>query len=229
MQSVRADRIVLWISKGETALLPPNVLALRGAGLEIRECADLGSFKKIVPALRAWPRAFIVTADDDVYYPRHWLRDLLRAYDPRFTRIPCHRAHRVALSADGSPRSYRKWKPARPGETSPLVFPTGVGGVLYPPGSLHDDATREDLFGALCPTSDDAWVFWMAQLNGWRFKRVSGMSFVCWPGSQVVALQNRNVAGENDRQIVKLSNQYGFPASAAANWRLTPVTEAHQW
>ena len=231
MQSVRADRVVLWLAAADVGRLPREVLELRDYGLEIRECAELGAFKKQVPALATWPDAFIATADDDVYYPRDWLLQLTRAYDAGRAVIPCHRAHRIALDASGvRPAPYANWRPARPGEASPLVFPTGVGGVLYPPSALHGDALRRDIFQALCPTSDDAWVYWMASRNGWQFKRVSARQFVCWPGSQAVALQNANVAGENDRQILRLCTHYGFGAVKAMMPPDRAATrEAAQW
>src|SRR5579864_6248399 len=66
-QSIKPDHVILWIAHADEARLPPEVLALRALGLEIRSTEDLRSFKKIVPALRDFPDAFIVTADDDVY------------------------------------------------------------------------------------------------------------------------------------------------------------------
>lgn len=231
MQDVRADRVVLWLSAPDAANLPAEVRALGNIGLEIRECAELGAFKKLVPALTSWPRAFIATADDDVYYPHDWLHRLVRAFDAARAEIPCHRAHRIALDADGTrPVRYSDWRPARPGEASPLVFPTGVGGVLYPPSSLHSNATRDDLFRALCPTSDDSWAYWMARRNGWQFKRVSDLPFVCWPGSQAVALQTANVAGDNDRQISRLCARYGLATERSARpFGLTSVSGNTPW
>ena len=48
-------------------------------GLEIRECDNLRSFKKLVPALQTFPNAFIVTADDDLYFAPNWLETLATA------------------------------------------------------------------------------------------------------------------------------------------------------
>jgi hypothetical protein len=48
--------------------------------------------------------------------------------------------------------SYERWKRNISGAVEgPDIFATGVGGVLYPPQSLHLDVLREDLFMALCP------------------------------------------------------------------------------
>jgi len=42
--------------------------------------------------------------------------------------------------------------------SSPMIFPAGVGGALYPPGHLHPDVLDEATFRALCPSTDDAWL-----------------------------------------------------------------------
>ena len=64
-QSVRADRVVLWLDEGDEHLLPPAVTSL---GVETRICPRWRSYKKIIPTLMEWPEAHIVTADDDIYY-----------------------------------------------------------------------------------------------------------------------------------------------------------------
>ena len=38
------------------------------------------------------------------------------------------------------------------------VLAIGVGGVLYPPGSLYHMFGEEDIFMKYCPTADDLWL-----------------------------------------------------------------------
>jgi hypothetical protein len=228
MQDIRPDRVVLWIAHDDLVQLPGDVCALRAAGLEIEPCEDLGSYKKLTPALRRWPDAFIATADDDVYYPRGWLRDLVASYDPAQNIIPCHRAHQIAIDRDGAPRAYAAWRfEAPPRADSALTFPTGVGGVLYPPGALHADTVDARLFTRLAPTSDDAWFYFMARRQGWRFQRISKRRFIAWPRSQASALMHSNVAGANDAQLARLVNTFGFPP--AADRTQQRPEEAHAW
>lgn len=223
-QSVRPDLVVLWVAHQDAASLPSDVLALRRAGLRIERCAELGPHKKLVPARTLWPHAFIATADDDVYYARDWLAELIAAWVPGRREIPCHRAHRVKLTSAGLPASYAHWRfEAPPGPASPLTFPTGVGGVLYPPKSLHPDAGNTTLLEALAPTSDDAWVYWMARRQGWMFRRISRRRFVCWPGTQHVALQNANAPVNNDLQIARLASRFGFPGGVERARRAAPA------
>lgn len=212
-QTVRADATILWLGHGDAALLPPEVLALRARGLEVRETRDLRSFTKVVPALLAVPEAAIATADDDLHYPGDWLEGLVRAARRDAWAVPCWRAHRIVL-ADGRPAPYAawEWNLSRP-ERGPLVFPTGVMGVLYPPGSLHEDAARPDLFGELCPTADDVWLWWMHRMAGRTASKVGARArIVDWPGSQATTLRAANLAGSgNDRAVAAMMSRYGLP------------------
>jgi hypothetical protein len=212
-QTVRADATVLWLGPGDAERLPPEVLALRVHGLEIRDTPDLRSFTKVVPALLAFPEAAIATADDDLPYPGGWLEGLVAAGRGDARAVPCWRAHRMALQ-DGFLRPYAEWdRNLRAPERGPLVFPTGVMGVLYPPGSLHEDATRADLFGDLCPTADDVWLWWMHRMAGHTASKIGGWArIVDWPGSQETALRALNLAGAgNDRAVAAMTARYGLP------------------
>src|SRR5688500_19351966 len=45
-QSIRPDRVILWIAHQDMERLPVAVTSLEDRGLEIRECDDLRSYKK---------------------------------------------------------------------------------------------------------------------------------------------------------------------------------------
>ena len=212
-QSVRPDRIVLWIAHGDMAQLPSTVTDLRTAGLEIVACDDLRSYKKMIPLLQQGETSAIVTADDDIYYWRDWLRQLVEARTPGRLEVVCHRMHRMQLDADGMPIPYNSWEfESANRESSPLNFPTGIGGVLYPSGVFGPEVLNQNAFMALCPRGDDIWFWWMAGANGATFKRVPAHNhFHCWEGSQDVALWKDNVVGKyNDDQIAAMIAAYGF-------------------
>lgn len=214
LQTVRADATVLWLAEGDEAALPSEVLSLRARGLEVRLTRDLRSFKKVVPALAAFPEAAIVTADDDLYFPATWLADLVAAAaDP--LAVPCHRAHRIGLGPTGDPLPYESWAKNVPRpERGPLVFPTGGTGTLFLPGSLHEDAGRAELFMELCPTSDDLWLWWMHRLAGRVAAKIGGpVRILEWPGSQGGNLRSVNLGDDagNDRAVAALVGRYGLP------------------
>ncbi|ANY15961.1 FkbM family methyltransferase [Bordetella pseudohinzii] len=214
-QSVQADRIILWIAETERNLLPPDVLALASQGIDIRYCEDLKSYKKIVPTLCEEPEAFIVTADDDICYPEHWLRDLCAAWSGPEV-IVAWRAHKIALDKSKRPLPYANWEWEFSGSTSPseLLFPTTGAGVLYPPHAFHADIGKVELFTDLCPTADDVWLYWMIRLAR-RTVRVVGprMALKTWTGSQDESLWHQNLLQHgNDAQITKMVARYGFPS-----------------
>ncbi|WP_395647900.1 glycosyltransferase family 2 protein [Terricaulis sp.] len=217
MQSTRPDRIILWVAHADAALLTDDVRALEREGLQIETCEDHRSFKKILPALLSFPNAYVATADDDVYYPPDWLANLVGGLTPHQKDIPALRVHRVTFDGAGAPLPYAEWRHDVPsGPSSPENFPTGVGGALYPPGCLHADVLDSQLFRRLCPTSDDAWLYWMARKQGWCFRKVGPRRvFVSWPGAQDTALQHANLAGGNDVQIANLVAHYGMVAGAS--------------
>lgn len=213
-QRLQADRVVLWIYEDDEAAIPPDVLDLRQHGLEIRTCSDTRSYKKLIPALRAFPEAFVVTADDDIYYPPTWLETLVECVDPARPGIVGTRAHVALMKSDGCPLPYTSWlmetKATNVSAPGQALFLTGIGGVLYPPHSLHPDVEREDLFMRLCPQADDVWLFAMSELAGTPRRRTArAVPLVPWPTSQDVGLFHENVAGSgNDRQLQNVIETY---------------------
>ena len=144
--SVLPDKVVLYLTFsqfGEEGV-PQELVSLAESNpvFEIRDYdRDIRSYRKLIPALRDFPDAVIVTVDDDVHYHRNMLRDLLRLHG----RVPhAVLAHRAKLMRPGKP--YRKWRKyrwyhflRRRLHTGFRNIQTGVGGVLYPPHSLKEE------------------------------------------------------------------------------------------
>jgi protein O-GlcNAc transferase len=212
IQSFSYDRIVLWISYEDEKLLPSSVLDLKEKGLEINFCENLRSFKKIIPALEKYPNAYIVTADDDVFYDRNWLFDLIDNHKVGVKEIIGHRAHFINLNDHNYPLSYSKWGWGK-GLVTPSLnnFLTGIGGILYPPNTLYKDVKNVDLFMELTPKADDVWLYWMARLNNTQIRKASAKKrkFWCWPSTQTTSLLSLNVdEGGNDKQIEAINKKY---------------------
>ena len=175
-QTLKPEKVVLWLSPEEFPQkernLPKALLELKSKGLEIGWTLDLKSYKKLIPSLKAFPGNPIVTADDDILYPCDWLEKLWKTYLEYPECIIAHRIHQFKFSNKGKPAPYNSWAQKICCRT-PLYqnFLTGVGGVLYPPYSLHTDVLNEDLFTKLCPKQDDIWFWAMALLNRTRIKQ----------------------------------------------------------
>jgi hypothetical protein len=212
-QSIKADRTILWIAHDDLGQLPAAVRALERHGLEFHSCDDLRSFKKLVPALEAFPSAFIATADDDIYFPRKWLETLVLGSEEGV--IACHRAHRMRRSPDGRLRPYLEWEfivqDSEARKPSSDIMPTSGAGALYPPNSLDARVVDRNLFQRLVPDGDDLWLCWCARMAGTLFKKVGGkFRMVTWPGTQDSSLWVSNEAGGNDRMIRALVDEFGL-------------------
>lgn len=207
----RADLTVL----GGDAIRGLDYLVRRGLRVTVVE-ENLRSYKKLVYALAEYPGKILVTADDDVCYPRSWLRRLLEKSRQFPGAVVCFRGHRLSLDARGSLIRYGDMMRS---DVSPLatrasfsLMPTGVSGVLYPSGSLADMARDEKRFLELAPTADDVWFKVAAMLRGTQAILVSprNVHFPHVPGSQDDSLFELNVAGgRNDVQLAACFSAYG--------------------
>lgn len=216
-QDVRPDKVVLWLAASQFPRrerdLPRRLLRLRQYGLDIRWTVDVRSFKKLVPTLQAFPEAVIVTADDDVYYPPTWLGGLYEDYLRQPDMIHCNRGNRIEFNAEtGLPEPYNQWglNFLNHEESGKDVLMTGVGGVLYPPHSLHSDVCREDLFMNLARDADDIWFWAMAALQGTPVKVIKDNQNDFDPVFIVNApsLWGSNVHGNNDTVFARLFSHY---------------------
>ncbi|MBA0191909.1 MULTISPECIES: FkbM family methyltransferase [Pectobacterium] len=215
-QSVKPDRLVLWIAESERSLVPNNVLAFRDHGVEIKYCEDIKSYKKIVPTLIEDPNAFIVTADDDLCYKPDWLEKLINAWDGNYKTVVAWRAHKIVLDKHKYPIPYREWvwgDKNISSEKSTLLFPTSGAGTLYPPHCFYRDIINKNIFGRLCVNTDDVWLYWMCRLSGSSFKVVGEqMDLLEWKdNSDNESLWHDNILkGKNDNNIKNMISYYGF-------------------
>jgi hypothetical protein len=211
-QTVKADHTILWIAHSDLPLLPKNITDLQGAGLEIRATGDMKSYKKIIPALDAFPNAFICTADDDIYYWPTWLEELIEGVNLPDRIVTCHRAHEITFDSQGGFKPYNQWvHKTRARVKVKSLFPTSGGGILYPPGVLAHTTEDREAGLSLCPHGDDIWQYWMARRNGAIFKTTRRWhDFILWHGSQKSALWYNNQNG-NDEQIRRMVDRYGYP------------------
>lgn len=171
--SVLPDKIVLYLTFSQfgDGGIPQELqqMAADNPIFEIRNYdRDIRSYRKLIPALRDFPDAVIVTVDDDVAYHKNMLRDLLRLHEQMPDAVL---AHRAKLMKPGLP--YRKWSKYRwysflgkKIHRDYRSIQTGVGGVLYPPHSLKEEMLDVEMFTKLAPTTDDIWFWAAAVANG---------------------------------------------------------------
>lgn len=171
-QTLKPNRIILWLNQElehSPHLIPASLRLLEKRGLEILFTEDIGAAKKLIPALRKFPNDVIITIDDDSLYDIDLIDRLLTAH-LRFPKAVCAgRIDRLVLTKDSKSLSVIYDRADDLYLTSqPLMQPiaVGVGGVLYPPHSLHPDVFNIELMRKLTPKADDLWFKTMELLAG---------------------------------------------------------------
>lgn len=214
-QTYKPDAVILWLAEEQfpqkEAQLPQKLLKLQKNGLTIQWCNDLRSYKKLIPALREYPDATIVTTDDDVYYSRNWLEGLVRAHEQAPRDVCCYRGAKIRFEDGAFVRD-----PVAPGSKYDAVTylhqQTGVGGVLYPPHSLHEEVLKEEVFMEIARTNDDLWFWLMGVLNGTRVRMVGDNSFALYyvGETQLYSLTAINDHGQMlyDQQLEAIFKRY---------------------
>lgn len=169
-QDMLPDRVILWLATEqfpEKKGIPKEVLDLQRFGLEIRWYHDIRSYKKLIPTMREFPDAIIVTVDDDWYYRTDMLRVLLEEHEKHPNEIICHDATCVRFNEEGGLISCGKPKS---GSSSCFNKLLGGSGAIYPPNVLDEQVLDEKLFMEIAPTNDDIWFWAMAVKKGTKIR-----------------------------------------------------------
>ena len=215
-QSVAADHTILWVSEPDYLALTPEILDLQSQGLSIRTYPhNYKSYRKIIPVLEVFSDVYVVTADDDVPYWGTWLEELCVEMKKSQAASVCHRAHRITIDKQSLPLRYSDWEMNLSQVASgPLIFPTGVHGIMYDTSKLDPRVSEHEMFLNLAPSADDVWLYWMVRLaQGVTVKVGKQRRVLEWPGSQVQNLRRDNIqGGGNDFAIRNMIAEFGFPA-----------------
>ena len=218
-QTYKPNKIVLWLSEAEfkNKNLPKLLLTQKKRGLEIKFCTDIRSYTKLIPAIKEYPNASIITLDDDILYEKHLIEGLINEHKKNASAIICARAHKMMFNPQNSLLPYNNWEH----ETNSIdnyvsLFATGVGGVLYPASSLHKEVTNEEMFLSICPSADDVWFKAMSLLQNTKiinvplYKNYWKSNFII-KNSQDIGLFNENVTNnKNDEQIKNVFEKYNL-------------------
>lgn len=215
-QTARANKIILWLDEEEfnEVSIPYSLKKLTQRGLTIKFCKNIRSYKKLIPTLKLYPEEIIITVDDDVLYPEYLVENFLKEYKKDKNNIYFYRGHRIKFKGDKLEK-YQLWElNTQNKEASYLNFPTGVGGILYPPNCFYKDILEEELFMSLSPLGDDIWFKAMSLLKDKKCKKVDFVGeyikdFISIDYSQEESLTEINMyGGKNDEQLEKVFKNY---------------------
>ena len=187
--------------------LPAKIKELQARGLtgKFNE-ENLKSHNKYFYAFTDYPDKTIITIDDDLLYNHHTISKLIKFNKKHSDCIAFNRGN---LLIKDNP--YKDW-PFIHNMTTPCfnAFPTGVGGVLYPPNCCGSTVINLNVIKQTCLKADDLWLNFNSRLKGTKVVQTDLKStFMVLPDSnQQYALWATNNSGgsnENDKQIVSIS------------------------
>ncbi|MDO6467261.1 hypothetical protein Q4498_03955 [Neptunomonas phycophila] len=212
-QTIRPNRLILWLDEEEFTLesIPLILKNQMGRGLEIRFCPNYRSYKKLVPTLKNFPEANIITIDDDIFYPYDMIELLVKENKLYPDYIISHRAHKMHYDNLNQISRYHEWESeTSDSEPSLLIFPIGVGGISYPKGALDSRCLDVKVFMGIAPSADDVWFKAISLSNKIKCKKVKDDRsfwdrFLVIEDSQEDGLYQTNIT-ENDWQIEKPLN-----------------------
>ena len=214
-QTVKPDKIILHIGKDKFQNLPlPFFLKLQMKlfGVEVRFVEDIGPHTKYFYAISEFPNAIIITIDDDIRYPNDMISELYESYKKHPKAISARRCHLITFNEKGEIKKYNEWlyKYSELIDTPSFkLFPTGVGGVLYPPKSLHSEVFNLECLKKQALKNDDIWLKFMEVMNETPVVMTKPFIIKHVKGSQKVALNQENVRGQgNDVIIQNVINAY---------------------
>lgn len=142
--------------------LPAKIKELQARGLTVKfNEENLKCHNKYFYAFRDYPEETIVTIDDDLQYNHHSISGLIKKNKEYPDCIIYNRGNRILKN-----EPYNNW-PFVENLTCPQhdVFPTGVGGVLYPPHCCNRFVTDMEVIKKTCLRADDLWLNFMSRLN----------------------------------------------------------------
>lgn len=167
-QTKKPYKVILWLAEEQfpSKELPSKLLNLQKRGLEIAYCEDLMPHKKYYYTMQKYPNYFVVTADDDIYYPENHLEKLWEGYKKYPDNIICQWSHKIGFDEKGNFLPYNAWE--NNGEDTPSLLNLAVGcnGVLYPPKALANEAFDIEKIKKYALHTDDLWLKCMSILNG---------------------------------------------------------------
>ncbi|WP_438966798.1 glycosyltransferase family A protein [Flavobacterium sp.] len=160
-QTYKADKIILWLDqeKFDIDTLPPLLKAQTKRGLEIRLVEDLRSHTKYYYALKEFTNSYVITVDDDCYYPETLIENLMEINKAYPNSIASNRIHKLVFK-DNLIVPYQKWShnysPKNTVNGDYLL--TGVSGVLYAPSIFDAYFFDTSVFMEKCMFADDMWL-----------------------------------------------------------------------
>lgn len=175
-QSVKPDRIVLWLAEEEfhNFKFPDSIIELQKRGLEIRYCDNLYGHKRYYKLLdEQKDNELLIMFDDDIIFPYYMIERLYDKWKEYPDAIICDRGQLLTFNGDEVLNPGRWSSISEVGIDSPSyrILASPGGGCLVPPGSLYKDANNPDKIKKYAIKTGDIWLMFMAVQNNTKIIR----------------------------------------------------------
>ncbi|MBQ9173069.1 MAG: glycosyltransferase [Bacteroidales bacterium] len=215
-QTCLPDRIIIALTEEEFPHklddVPASLKKYIPLGVEIIFLPyNLRCHNKYLYALQTFPKASVITVDDDCYYRKDTLQRLLSLSAKYPGAVCCN----IGAVIDPTHfHEYAFWKKSS-SERKPdhRNVALGFAGVLYPAGLPLDSFCDMERAKALAPTADDLWLKAVEITNG--IKVACGPFFpkpITVKSSQKVSLRkiNKGTENRNDKQWKALDGHFSL-------------------
>ena len=214
-QILQPQSINVYIAEADIAILPDSIKQLGKSGyIKIEPCEDLGSGKKLIPALSKQGKLPVITIDDDLYFENDLFLHLMINHYLYPEAIIAARVHRLSLNESGDVLTFSDWHKHYDLSEGPSkdLMPTTGAGTLFPPRAMHEDASNAALYTKLSHNTDDLWWYFQARRNGTLIRRLSGLDHLNFIDStQEVGLWKNGNQDQNEVNLKALLDLYGNP------------------
>lgn len=214
-QTVKPDKIILYLTRDDEKRLPPEIQNLKKYGLDILITdEDIKPHKKYYYAMKDFPNDIIITVDDDIIYDRRLIEKLLATHEKFPNYVIAGRAKKIDWTQKRF-KKYEDWALYDKEDTPSInLLATGVGGILYPKNSkMRGEMTNRDKIKEYVSV-DDLWLKAIEIINNVPTvlcDQIVEKRRIEIPSAQKNGLAQVNVAlKNNDKYWAKLEDEYNL-------------------
>lgn len=175
-QSVKPDRIVLWLAESEfkNYEFPDSIKKLMKRGLEIRYCENYFGHKRYYQLIKEQKEnELLLMFDDDILFPTCLIERLYDKWKKFPKSIICDRGQVVTFEGDKimNPGRWSSISSVGLEEPSYRILASPGGGCLVPPHAFYKDANNLELISKYALKTGDIWLMFMAVQNDTKIVR----------------------------------------------------------
>lgn len=194
-QSVKPDRIVLWLatSEFENFEFPESIKHLQEQGLEIRYCENYFGHKRYYKMIEEQKdNECIIMFDDDILFPYCLIERLYNKWLQFPDCVVCERGQVMTFDGDNVLNPGRWSSTSNEGIEKPSykILASPGGGTLLPPHALYKDANNTDVITKYALKTGDIWLMFQTVQNDTKIVRTHKLhrTFIQWESVQSVQL-----------------------------------------